>query len=81
LHARIKTGEFSARLFSSKAGISYSFMDLYSTSSRKLLRGANDSSTVKNNSFQLIKAWSFHGKKFRGEKHQQCGFTVDMQLS
>ena len=32
----------------------HSFKDLYSTSSRKLLRGAPDSSTVKKNSFQLI---------------------------
>jgi len=31
-----------------------SFKDLYSTSSRKLLRGAPDSSTVKKNSFKLI---------------------------
>src|SRR6218665_788018 len=31
-----------------------SFKDLYSPSSRKLLRGAPDSSTVKKNSFQLI---------------------------
>ena len=32
----------------------HSFKDLYSTSSRKLPRGAPDSSTVKKNSFQLI---------------------------
>ena len=32
----------------------HSFKDLYSTSSRKLLRGAPDSSTVKKNSCQLI---------------------------
>src|SRR6218665_1737510 len=32
----------------------HSFEDLYSTSSRKLLRGDPDSSTVKRNSFQLI---------------------------
>src|SRR6218665_341202 len=32
----------------------HSFKDLYSTSSRKLLKGAPDSSTVKKNIFQLI---------------------------
>src|SRR6218665_3982209 len=35
----------------------YSFKDLYSTSSRKLLRGAPDSSTVKKNSFGRYMAW------------------------
>ena len=32
----------------------HSFKDLYSTSSRKLLRGAPDYSTFKKNSFQVI---------------------------
>src|SRR6218665_1400923 len=35
----------------------HSFKDLYSTSSRKLLRGVPDSSTVKKNSFGRYMAW------------------------
>src|SRR6218665_279505 len=41
----------------------HSFKDLYSTSSRKLLRGASDSSTVKKNSFQLNVSESVLGRR------------------